>query len=69
MLAESNERSVFMDHVSGNPQAKVRLISSRPGPNGTTKHEYEVKGVDLTTIEGHWAAVNTIRERLYRGHA
>jgi len=56
-----------MDQALGRRKVEVRPISSRPGPNGTTRREYQVEGADLTTIEGYWAAVNAIRERLYRG--
>jgi hypothetical protein len=47
---------------------EIRLLSSRAGPNRTTEHEYRIEGADLETIEGYWAAINAIRERLYHGH-
>jgi hypothetical protein len=56
-----------MKQISERQRAKAKRISSRPKPDGTTEHEYQIEGVDLSTDEGYWSGVNAIRERLYRG--
>jgi hypothetical protein len=57
-----------MNQISDSGQVKVRPISSHHGQNGMTVHDCYVEGVDITTVEGYWVAINAILERQSYDH-